>query len=901
MDHSDIKLVEKLRREYPEQFYTLVRMHLSFILDLNTDESEVAHEKNKFKPSKWVSVAFSRKAKCPSKGVMEGAPLTQEGICQVYQLIEFLGKEQNIIQEGIFRRSGKMTRQNELKMLMNQGVPLKLGEGNFSVHDCASVLKNFLAELPEPLLTDAHFPAYYQISDLCKEVASGRGNEKRLLRALQLLLLLLPVENRLLLRDLLQLLHKTACHEAKNKMSADNLATLFTPHLICPRKLTPEALHDNSQKMCGVIAFMIKQEKNLFNIPPKLATDVRAFWIEHNKSRITPKVCRVSTDGLTASTVFSFVDRERSAEVHKQVGDPTEVALAQLYAHIQTLPESQQKRRLVKQFNRENGHGTPLRFKPHGRSRSLGDSIKRHIFKGGTKMDKCEDSLGRRCSVVRSLSQEDISTPTRTGDRIKLFQEHGSGGFTPLCEFPTLRKSLCDSNSTVVRLRYSRKTAKPLLLRRRLICVDSENSMCEENSVMLKSLRHNNCDSSSGSHSSKWDGLHKNSVSNKSQMNIAFSSVQCQQSTVDTHNELLVNDYCDRHLINGNIPLTVRNMKLIGVPESLSNGRLFHAKSVTFEAEGDHSNSPAFHVNLHSAYPVAAPLHNSSDRNCSVWLSELDTERTQALQRDQSPSVLPSTPIWAASTPALQVISLNQSSSISPITRSTQKMPKAMQETMMTPRSRKPVVVLSGSNLCHLTSINNMDTPDDANRMPSPIGGSRAIKAFVNGDCVGTEIHTPIKPAGAFCTISDCDKENSFSRKIVLENENSIFNMYTDGHEADSCNGGSLSSPFKSYLSSRSVLTASPIDLSFISRGSDLDSSVEEHRILQSVENNLSESLLFCLNGGQPSSLDDDSVENSRFAADKLCAVQVATSVPVKDVGTESSTFCKNFLQETSL
>lgn len=623
MDHSDIKLVEKLRREYPEQFYTLVKMHLSFILDLNTDESEVSHEKNKFKPSKWVSVAFSRKPKCPSKGVMEGAPLTQEGICQVYQLIEFLGKEQNIIQEGIFRRSGKMTRQNELKMIMNQGVPLKLGEGNFSVHDCASVLKNFLAELPEPLLTDAHFPAYYQISDLCKEVAAGRGNEKRLLRALQLLLLLLPIENRLLLRDLLQLLHKTACHEAKNKMSADNLATLFTPHLICPRKLTPEALHDNSQKMCGVIAFMIKQEKSLFSIPPKLATDVRAFWIEHTKSRITPKMCRVSTDGLTASTVFSFVDRERSAEVHKQVGDPTEVALAQLYAHIQTLPESQHKRRLVKQFNRENGHGTPLRFKPHGRSRSLGDSIKRHIFKGGTKMDKYENSLGHRCSIVRSLSQEDIS------------------------------------------------------------------------------------------------------------------------------------------------------------------------------------------------------------------------------------------------------------------------------ETMMTPRSRKPVVVLSGSNLCHLSSLNSVDTPD-ANKMPSPISGNCAVKATVNGDSLHPEIHTPVA--------SDYNKENNCSRKLILENENSILNVFADSHEADYYyTGGSLSSPFKSYLSSRSVLTASPIDLSFISRGSDLDSSVEEHRILQSVENNLNESLLFCLNGGHPSSLDDESVGTSSFAAEKSHAVQIATAVPVKDVGTESTTFCKNFLQETSL
>ena len=70
----------------------------------------------------------------------------------------------DICQEGIFRRSGKMTRQQELKSFLNQGVPLNLDDGHFSVHDCASVLKNFLAELPESLLTDAHYPVYCQIA-----------------------------------------------------------------------------------------------------------------------------------------------------------------------------------------------------------------------------------------------------------------------------------------------------------------------------------------------------------------------------------------------------------------------------------------------------------------------------------------------------------------------------------------------------------------------------------------------------------------------------------------------------------------------------------------------------------------------------------------------------------------
>lgn len=47
---------------------------------------------------------------------------------------------------------------------MSQGVFLDLDDGRFSVHDCASVLKGFLADLSEPLLTDLHYPAHCQIA-----------------------------------------------------------------------------------------------------------------------------------------------------------------------------------------------------------------------------------------------------------------------------------------------------------------------------------------------------------------------------------------------------------------------------------------------------------------------------------------------------------------------------------------------------------------------------------------------------------------------------------------------------------------------------------------------------------------------------------------------------------------
>lgn len=35
---DNLMLAEKLRNDDPEQFYTLVKMHLSFVLDLNMDE-----------------------------------------------------------------------------------------------------------------------------------------------------------------------------------------------------------------------------------------------------------------------------------------------------------------------------------------------------------------------------------------------------------------------------------------------------------------------------------------------------------------------------------------------------------------------------------------------------------------------------------------------------------------------------------------------------------------------------------------------------------------------------------------------------------------------------------------------------------------------------------------------
>ncbi len=40
----------------------------------------------------------------------------------------------------------------------------ELESGLYTAHDAANILKSFLGDLPEPLLTEKHYPAYCQVA-----------------------------------------------------------------------------------------------------------------------------------------------------------------------------------------------------------------------------------------------------------------------------------------------------------------------------------------------------------------------------------------------------------------------------------------------------------------------------------------------------------------------------------------------------------------------------------------------------------------------------------------------------------------------------------------------------------------------------------------------------------------
>ncbi|XP_055607387.1 serine-rich adhesin for platelets [Uranotaenia lowii] len=937
----DQDIAIRLQNEHPEQFVTLVRMHLSFELDLNTDTENdpTGIEKNKSK--KWKG--FHKKTKsCAS--VKSTSPetaktvLSKQNIRDLKQLINFLMQEQNVIQEGIFRKTGSLNRQNELKSALVQGLPINLDSGDYTAHDCASVLKSFLADLSEPLLTELYYPAYCQVAEFCHSKDSLAVREDRLLNAIQLLFLLLPKENNLLLKYIIDMLFKTIQHEASNKMSAENLATLFTPHLICPRKISPESLHTTAQQMSSIISFMIKNGPKLFQIPPKLATDIRAFFVER-KRRKTMSPEHILNESITsdsvANTVYTFVDREKTAEAH--VMNSTDTELAQLYAHIQSLPESSKKKKLIKQFNRENGYGTPLQVlmlreknsaggstvKPQ---RSIGDSIKRHIFHKSlmSKTPKRNSHTpvgfqtpnGTNIPKQRVLFQSPLSSaassPSVLGKRCSTTSTSSSLYSEPACGSSraaspaapgTIRRSN-SSSSTTSTGSYRCETRRTVEFsdivetedcsgkRSRLILeLDEEeppppeddedfveqdgDDIGEEATEGYLEDEHSDERMDAGQTLSDTEedrycsggGLSDSRSKYKSEPNLSTIIHEEHNCRTPNNKENKIS-FIKNKLIKG---VSMGNLRLPFVQENRSGKK---SSSSLLKC--------CFEDNLKSAKKSMESFASTASPDCRLTgISPLvgktavnrgDDFDMINMVNENNANLDPNN--WnvgyLTSTPAL-----SGRESMSPITKSTQRMPKSMQESIMTPRSRKPVILLGG--------LNGADQQHSTYASQS----SFASLPEEDEDAEITEVAIELPKV----TVNGLPVSNDAGiireQTSAIGNETSSVNFTANGTGVGLEESSSLTSTFRDYLLSRSVMTDSPADLSFSSQPDDFFSGTEMEII---NESKMSDSLLFCLDGNKPP-VEEDS-ETTLVDARKR---------PAPDAGTDEASATNSYRANISL
>lgn len=296
--------------------------------------SEPAQKSFFYKSSEKINKIISRRG----SHKIFGHSLTEEAVLRISTLINYL--KSNVDKEGLFRVSGNKKRQEELKEILDKEDPVNFENGRFTPHDVASVLKIFLGDLPEPLLTNAPLDAYLQITEIRNDESSAK-----MIEAFQLLFLLVPPPNRMLLQQLLELLNLTS-KNPYNKMTAHNLAVVFSPNIMGFKEKVTCLSHipEDMTVMHKLVASMIHHASELFKIPKGLLEEIEAA-----------EECFKKEELPVTRTFCQQMDRSS----HKQaVQQTTTDALVQLYNHVIDLPDGPVRQKFLQRFEKMHP-GTP--------------------------------------------------------------------------------------------------------------------------------------------------------------------------------------------------------------------------------------------------------------------------------------------------------------------------------------------------------------------------------------------------------------------------------------------------------------------------------------------------------------------------------------------------------------
>ncbi|KAI4873520.1 hypothetical protein NFI96_000322 [Prochilodus magdalenae] len=174
----------------------------------------------------------------------------------VEQCADFI-REHGLLEVGLFRQPGQATLVKELQEAFDAGE--KPSFDSTDVHTVASLLKLYLRELPEPLVP---FCRYQEFLMCGKKVPSDR--EQALLE-LRTLLRELPVANFNLLKYICQFLNEVQSYSSTNKMSIQNLATVFGPNILRPKAEDPESIIGGAAVVQHLMSELIREHCTLFS------------------------------------------------------------------------------------------------------------------------------------------------------------------------------------------------------------------------------------------------------------------------------------------------------------------------------------------------------------------------------------------------------------------------------------------------------------------------------------------------------------------------------------------------------------------------------------------------------------------------------------------------------------
>lgn len=181
-------------------------------------------------------------------------------------LFEFL-ELKGLDVEGIFRLAGEVVGVSYVKKMYDHGKKhLDLGtmiatKEFKDIHVVSSLLKMYLREMPEPLLTYERYDSFLKLLQLKDESEIGYGMLN--------LVKQLPIEHVSLLDKLMRFLKKVADHSDVNRMTVSNLSIVFGVNILKSADNNPMRMAKDSQAINKTCELLISLYEDYIGIHVK--------------------------------------------------------------------------------------------------------------------------------------------------------------------------------------------------------------------------------------------------------------------------------------------------------------------------------------------------------------------------------------------------------------------------------------------------------------------------------------------------------------------------------------------------------------------------------------------------------------------------------------------------------
>nr|XP_046232441.1 rho GTPase-activating protein 22 isoform X2 [Scatophagus argus] len=175
----------------------------------------------------------------------------------VEQCVDFI-RERGLDEEGLFRMPGQANLVKELQESFDCG-DKPLFDSNTDVHTVASLLKLYLRELPEPVIPFSKYEDFLTCAQLLAK------DEEEGVQELGRQVSTLPLPNYNLLKYICKFLDEVQSHCNENKMSVQNLATVFGPNILRPKMEDPVTIMEGTSLVQHLMTVLIREHIRLYS------------------------------------------------------------------------------------------------------------------------------------------------------------------------------------------------------------------------------------------------------------------------------------------------------------------------------------------------------------------------------------------------------------------------------------------------------------------------------------------------------------------------------------------------------------------------------------------------------------------------------------------------------------